>query len=577
MGAAGPDRRPPRRWRWLLFAAAIVVAVFVLWRTRPARAPALQWISADTLAVRVAEPVLMLAFRVDRAANGASFCAPVLVGAPTQPPARLALARLLPVGTTEVRVRDVADAPRSATSTLSTVFVEAGDPAARRRFEGLLDALEQARRLVEQRNGEWLAEAEFRAFFAAGRGGAAAEAPLEDLFAGGAWQANGLCGHSVGSSPFAPAPEPEIEGLQVATAVLPGGLEARIDGARAGAFVVLLLGECAGDIPLPGGQALGVVPAALLGVALANGDGMATVGFHASTEACAGLAFLAQALAIDPGAPLEHPGAVAVSSVQRLQVPARASAADVYVLFGQSNAEGYAEAAGLPADLRGPQPRCRIWNAATATFQPLTAGSNGRTLTPVSWCGPELTLGRSLTADGRVVYLVKFAVGGTALGATPGPWNEWGAEAGELYAVLQQWLADACAALRAEGLQPRVRGICMMQGESDAMDAAWAAGYQGLLATLVQRFRNDLAGAGAADQQAVPFAIGLINKDLPPGEFPHILAVRAAQLAVAQGAPRCTAVDASALPLCTDGVHFDTAGVMALGCAFAAGLRALGP
>jgi hypothetical protein len=375
------------------------------------------------------------------------------------------------------------------------------------------------------------------------------------------------------ANPFAGTPTAAAR-LRTEAAVLPTGLEVRVDGAMAGRVVALVLGLEQTSVPLPGGAVLGVRPDLIAAITLVDDEGLASLVVPWSTFALAGLEFFGQVAAIDLRLPLADPAAIALSAVESLRAPRPGEAADVYVLFGQSNAEGYAEAAGLPPELRGPRPRCRVWNAASAAFEPLTAGRNGRTLTPLTWCGPELSLGQCLTQEGRVVYLVKFAVGGTALGPTPGPWNEWGVDAAELYAVLQQWLTAALADLRGQGLVPGVRGICMMQGESDATDAAWAEAYAARLAALVQRFRADLVAGGAAS--AVPFVIGMIHKELPPADFPWVEPVRQAQQSVAATAPRCATVDTGVLTLCDDGIHFDTSGVILLGGEFAAALHRLG-
>lgn len=361
------------------------------------------------------------------------------------------------------------------------------------------------------------------------------------------------------------------QAMQFSSAVVPGTFETRIDGARPGAIVLVPVGLQSGAFAVLGGPVLGLEPQAIAGVAIADAQGFAFVRAGFPVGAGAGLGFYAQAVALDPAAPPF--AALDVSAVSRLDVPRHGALADVYVLFGQSNAEGQGQVAQLPPSLLGPIPRCRVWSHVAGEFQPLTAGVNNRTFSPPIWCGPEMSLARALTADGRVVYLVKFAVAQTALGATPGPWNEWGVEAGELYALLQASIANACRALRADGLEPRVRGICMMQGESDATAPQWAEGYQALLDALVRRCRGDLLAGELTDGRPVPFVIGLIDEELPASWFPFVGAVRAAQQAVAAALPRCATVDATGLAVNHDRVHFSAAGVVALGQRFAAALR----
>jgi hypothetical protein len=357
--------------------------------------------------------------------------------------------------------------------------------------------------------------------------------------------------------------------VQLIAAVVPGRAEARVEGVAPGQFVMLAGGLQRGDTPLPGGLSLGIVPTQALGGSAADADGHVFFAAAHPPGAAAGLEFFLQAFAID----LATGGtAIAVSEVVRLTVPSPGDGADVFVLFGQSNAEGHAPSSDLPASLRGPLPRCRIWSPKTHSFEPLTAGVNNRTFSPLEWCGPELSLARALSDGGRVVHVVKFAIAQTALGPSPGPWNEWNAEAGELYSLLLLWITQACTRLRRDRLQPQVRGICMMQGESDATDESWAAGYLARLGRLVDTLRTDLVDNALAAAENVPFVIGLINSELPGSFFPWVGTVRSAQQQVAADRLRCATVDSSGLPLLADRVHLSTAGVIDLGNRFAAAL-----
>jgi len=350
---------------------------------------------------------------------------------------------------------------------------------------------------------------------------------------------------------------------------LPTRIEGWVGHAPAGSVAVLVLGLQARRTALPGGLVLGTTPDVFGGLALVGADGSAELAIPLQRGRVAGLRCFAQAVAWQATSP------PVATPLQALSVPAPGEPADVYVLFGQSNAEGYASTEGLPLELRRPMPRCRVWNLATGTFEALAAGRNGRTLTTVEWFGPELTLSRSLSASGRTTYLVKLAVGQTALGRTPGPMNEWGADADELYALLQSVLAAACNDLRAQNLEPRVRGVLMVQGESDATTATWANGYEAGLRRLVQRQRADLAAAALDGGAVVPFVIGLVAADLPAPVFPFVATVRAAQLAVAAEQPACAVVETSGLSVQANETHFDDAGLMSLGLLLSAELQRL--
>ena len=364
------------------------------------------------------------------------------------------------------------------------------------------------------------------------------------------------------------------QSLQLDIAVMPGSVEARIANALPGSLVALVFGNDTG--PWSDGQT-DVLPEYVAGISLADAQGLGFVEVHFPVSAGAGFRFVGQAVALDPALPLEDPEALRLSSIRHLQIPERDAEATIIVLFGQSNAEGEGDTADLPAHLRGPLPDRRTWNELYSAWQPLTAGVNNTTTYQPGWCGAEMTLTEDLKSQlgtGGAVYLVKFAVPATALGPTEG--LDWGVESHELYDELQRRLANACQALRGVGLSPRVRGICMMQGENDAYYRGLAGGYRDRLRTLVQRFRADLVTARLAEDAAVPFVIGLLDRDLTRAGFPSIEIVRQAQIDVAATEPRCATVETTGLPLMQDRVHFATAGLMALGRSLAAALQRLG-
>lgn len=360
---------------------------------------------------------------------------------------------------------------------------------------------------------------------------------------------------------------PQQPGLDAVA--LPAVAEAALYDAPPGAVLALVLGLQQRRVLLPGGLVLGVTPDVVGGVALAAADGSVTLTIPLDAKRCAGLRCYAQGLALPAALPPQ------ATPLRRLEVPERGAEADVYVLFGQSNAEGYAPVEGLPLELVRAMPRSRVWALAARRFEALTAGRNGRTLTSTEWCGPELTLLRALAANGRTAYLVKVGIGQTSLGPQPGSLDEWGVDAGRLYPVLLATIAGAAADLRAQGLAPRVRGVMMMQGESDATSAALAAGYATALQRLVLQMRADLAAAAVDGGELVPFVFGRIRAGLPVSVFPFVDGVRQAQLAVATQLAACAVVETSGLSVLADQTHFDTAGVMELGLLFAGELQRL--
>jgi lysophospholipase L1-like esterase len=361
---------------------------------------------------------------------------------------------------------------------------------------------------------------------------------------------------------------------QLALALVPGRLEARVEALGDSHLAGVLLGAAPGSTSLPCGT-VGIADPGLLALAWPGAFGAAHFAADFAPAALRGVPLFAQAFAWDTTRPLSDPLAWQLSPVSVQQVAKVGAVAAIHVLIGQSNAEGFAASAHLPPRLRGALPRCRIWNEFAQRFAAIEDGVNTRTNSPPWWCGPELALADELTADGRVVYLLKLAAGATSLGPGPGRFDEWSPEANELYDELFRRLASAAASLRAMDLTPRVEAFCMMQGESDALHEEHAELYGERLALLITRLRSDLPRAGLGDGANVPFVLGRIDARLPAAHFPFVATVRAAQVAIAEALPNCAWIDTDALSLQADGVHFDTAGVGALGAAMAAALRRL--
>jgi len=354
--------------------------------------------------------------------------------------------------------------------------------------------------------------------------------------------------------------------------------EWRVRGADPWGLVGFLVGNRGVYEPLPGVY-LDVVPGSSYWT-FADGNGSFRPAPIALPAATVGMSYTTQMASFDPVRGLPRPTNFNTSGVEQLTVPGRE--VDVVILFGQSNAEGYAECASLPAWLGDPAGLfcARIWHIrpSGSNFAVLTAGVNNTTIGNPAWCGPEMSMMRVLVQmrPSRFVYLVKFAVGETTLGPKPGPFNEWAPSAGELYSELLRRTDAAAAALRTRGLDPRVRCAFYMQGESDTLTLSLAQGYETRLQTLVRTLRSDLSNRGLTTGQDVPFVIGQISAGLSAQGPYFVQEVRDAQAAVARSDPAAELVDTSDLPTKLDGVHFNTAGVIALGHRFVTAAGRLG-
>lgn len=105
--------------------------------------------------------------------------------------------------------------------------------------------------------------------------------------------------------------------LRLETRVTPTRILAQVEGAAAGALVVLVLGLHEAPNKLPGGQMLGVEPDAVTAIAVADLTGTARIGALLPRDAGEIRCFV-QAVAVAPKRPLDAPGGITVSKVASL-------------------------------------------------------------------------------------------------------------------------------------------------------------------------------------------------------------------------------------------------------------------
>jgi hypothetical protein len=247
----------------------------------------------------------------------------------------------------------------------------------------------------------------------------------------------------------------------------------------------------------------------------------------------------------------------------------------VYLLGGQSNANGRGDASQLTAPLASPQTDVRFyWHRSQVTTNvgwlpedqwiELAPGSGHGTTAPVypKEFGSELSFGRAMADANQAarIAIIKYSHGGTNL------YSQWSAT-GEMYATFVATVNAALAALTATGDTYRLVGMIWHQGEADT--GAQADDYEANLTSLVNRVRNDVFAGRPA-----PFVIGSLSNSqygaeiTTPGTGPY--KVRLAQQTVAATMPNVGFVN-------TDGyttrpgeaIHFDHLGQLALGQGFA--------
>jgi hypothetical protein len=238
------------------------------------------------------------------------------------------------------------------------------------------------------------------------------------------------------------------------------------------------------------------------------------------------------------------------------------TSADFVAIWGQSNAEGRAKLADLSgADAARTTPNTYINVRGNRTNALLVKGTNQQTAAPSTDFGPEMGLAWSHedVANGRKLYISTHAVGSTFLANTGG--IDWSLEEGETSnlcnaALRTMWAAEA--QMLNLGIGPRLRGIFWMQGENDATNATYGAAYQANLTTLIAKAREQ---TGDPDTK---FLIARIRNLDPAFNASAVAAVRAAQVALGSIAPSAW-IDTDDLPLAGDSVHYNAAGMKALG------------
>lgn len=257
----------------------------------------------------------------------------------------------------------------------------------------------------------------------------------------------------------------------------------------------------------------------------------------------------------------------------------------VLLLAGQSNAVGYAPAATLSPALLSPQTDVLLYSQVDGQ-QANADGSLGalRTLHAgasaiVGNFGPELTLGQQLSPLLRAtpetqLAIIKYAKNGSSLSTD---WKGGGTGAttgdGVVYQTFQQVVNTGLAKLAATYPTSVIRldGIVWVQGEQDTNTVSNATAYGSRLTTFIADLR---ATYGAT----LPFffsqlsAQQVLYSDPLSNRYQAYLQLRQGQQNVGANLPGASLldIDGPAFTVASDGAHFDAAGQLALGDAFAA-------
>lgn len=256
----------------------------------------------------------------------------------------------------------------------------------------------------------------------------------------------------------------------------------------------------------------------------------------------------------------------------------------VYLIAGQSNADGRALTADLTAEQQAPQTEIpfyyRRYPEKEGVLTALQPGSAGAPTIPGTAYGPEISFGRTLAewvkkqgSDDRIA-VIKFARGGSSLAVD---WHGGGTKdrAGDApwYGVFQDTVTKGLAALRAdpalEGKSLKIAGVIWVQGESDIDEGPDQ--YSQNLETFIQ----DVRLTYGSDLPFFLSTLSLNQTRYQRPEKPEIVrgfhAVRHAQNDVAAKLPgvHLVSTDGPEFSVLKDKIHFDAPGQQALGTALA--------
>ncbi|MEP3480888.1 MAG: sialate O-acetylesterase [Fuerstiella sp.] len=104
--------------------------------------------------------------------------------------------------------------------------------------------------------------------------------------------------------------------------------------------------------------------------------------------------------------------------------------------------------------------------------------------------GPELSFARKITNNVQApIAIIKVAAGGTHLG---GDWNPDEPTGFQMYPLAMQWVRDALADLKSQGVKYRVEGFMWHQGENDMFNPQYMENYGKNLKNFFSRWRRDL-------------------------------------------------------------------------------------
>ena len=252
------------------------------------------------------------------------------------------------------------------------------------------------------------------------------------------------------------------------------------------------------------------------------------------------------------------PQLVAATVILAIMCPTASAVTRVYLIGGQSNAEGTGLCAKLKPPFSDPQKDVRYWNDGWVSLKPgFGHNFNYGDVDPKQF-GPEVSFGRAMAdaLKGDDIYLIKHGVNGANLAV------QYAAPGSKGYIDFRKKVKAALANLDDAKIDYEISGMLWMQGQGDSKIAKYAAAYEANLTKLIATVRKDFK------TPKMPFVIGRImlgSDTRPPGGN---AIVRAAQKAIADKDDNVYWFDTDSLQLAYP-YHYGTQGQIDLGKLFA--------
>ena len=170
--------------------------------------------------------------------------------------------------------------------------------------------------------------------------------------------------------------------------------------------------------------------------------------------------------------------------------PAKAKDVTLFILAGQSNAEGWmGRATSYPADPKNEDPNILYyWNPRDRGVKldwTTMQKQNGRF--PEGHFGPEVTFSRKVLESGENPAVFKYCRGSTSIGDNwKGPGDH------KLYDAMVADLKNAIQLLNTRGDRVTNGALIWIQGESDAIKPENALAYEERLKTLIEDMRKNV-------------------------------------------------------------------------------------